>query len=595
MSEGRKGVIGYVLDAAAALVLFCATAGIVWWQNTHLTVLYDLSGVLEPAMRIAQGDMPYRDFPFPYAPLTFLTQAALIKLTGAIYWHHIVYCCIIAGLATLLAWRILVNVLGGIPRTRLVAFLLTLPAAILGVYCVFPHPFYDPDACFVTLLCVWLLLIVERRAFPPIASVLVGALFVVPLFIKQNIGLAFLGGIGLWLIAAIVVALKKKETVRPYLYLVGGIAVGLAAAAVIVHLTCGIETYKYWTWDFATSRRAPSMLDMLSVYADWTVPVWAAVFLAGAWLVLRAKEDDRWRAITGTLLMCVPFAWPVVYLLVDADASERAERLIGVWPLTFIVLLILAYGFVRRLSGVAAGLPLILIATAHGVFLSQQLWGSTYGIWPLLAILLGLLLRQFYDPENGNSSLPAIALALWIAVCLSVAGGFYIYSNERLDYVSFDDGEMAHSALPQLGGMSMRGDYLPDFDELVTYTNANIPPEDGVLCLPGEDLFNYATGRHPHFPVLLFDVTNNPYNADEIRSRVIAGDIEWLVVKNDLEIEADDMIDSKDHIFELLKPDFRHVETLNNYEIYKRLHAGDPPDEDDDSDDPGDGDDDSGD
>ena len=72
-------------------------------------------------------------------------------------------------------------------------------------------------------------------------------------------------------------------------------------------------------------------------------------------------------------------------------------------------------------------------------------------------------------------------------------------------------------------------------------------------------------------------------------------DIEWLVVKNDLEIEADDMIDSKDKIFELLKPDFKQVESLNNYEIYKRRHAGDPPDEDDETDDSTDADDDSGD
>ena len=98
-----------------------------------------------------------------------------------------------------------------------------------------------------------------------------------------------------------------------------------------------------------------------------------------------------------------------------------------------------------------------------------------------------------------------------------------------------------------------------------------------------------TTGRHPHFPVLLFDVTNNPYNAAEIRDRVIASDIEWIIVKNDTQIEKDATIDSKDAIFELLKPDFRSVDRHNNYEIYKRRHADDPTDEDD-NDDNGDGD-----
>ncbi|HTK38566.1 MAG TPA: hypothetical protein VL325_08745, partial [Pyrinomonadaceae bacterium] len=82
-------------DVLTGVLLFSGTAAVVWWQNTRLTVLYDLCGVLENAFRISQGDLPYRDFPFPYAPLTFLTQAELIRITGAVYWHHILYCCIV--------------------------------------------------------------------------------------------------------------------------------------------------------------------------------------------------------------------------------------------------------------------------------------------------------------------------------------------------------------------------------------------------------------------------------------------------------------------------------------------------------------------
>src|SRR5258708_39801186 len=144
---------------------------------------------------------------------------------------------------------------------------------------------------------------------------------------------------------------------------------------------------------------------------------------------------------------------------------------------------------------------------------------------------------------------------------------------------------MAHLKLPRLEGLSMRGDWIPDFEELVAYTDQNIPPGDGIIYLPGEDLFYYTTGRHPHFPVLLFDVTNNPYSPAGIRERVLASDIEWLIVKNDTQIEADNTIDSKAAIFELLKPDFRNVDSLNNYEIYRRRHADDPTDEDDSDDD----------
>jgi hypothetical protein len=584
----KRSTLARITEWAGGLLLFVATAAVVWWQNSRLTVLYDLCGVLENAARIAQGDLPYKDFPFPYAPLTFLTQAAVIKLTGAVYWHHIVYCCVIAGLATVILWRILANLFReALPHPGLIAFLLSLPVTILGIYCVFPHPFYDPDATFVILVCILWALRLEQKEFPPLRTFFLGVLCVAPLFIKQNIGLAFLAGIGLCLFGALIFSGWTKLAVKPYLVLSGGIAAGLLIATGIIHFTVGLEIYKQWTWDFATARRSPSAVDMLSVYADQMLILWVGLVLSGAYLLRRNVDETSWRTILGVLLVAVPFVWPVVYLMLDADASERAERLVGLWPLGFIASFALAYLFSRRLRGIALALPFILIATSHGVFLSQQLWGSTYGIWPLLMILIALILILLFDRDNKSSAAGVVTLASVISVAMIVAGSFYIYSNERLDYVSFDDGEMAHSTLPQLQGLSMRGSYIPDFEELVVYTDREVPREDGLLFLPGEDLFYYTTGRHPHFPVLLFDVTNNPYNADEIREKVLSTDIDWIILKNDLQIEADQTINDKDRIFDVLKPYFRHIESLNNYEIYKRRRPDDPHDdeEDDDSDD----------
>lgn len=577
-----------VVDLVTGMLLFAGTATVVWWQNTRLTVLYDLCGVLENAARMAQGDLPYRDFPFPYAPLTFLTQAAVIRLTGAVYWHHIVYCCVVAGLATVLTWRILIYLFRErLPQPRLIAFLLSLPLTILGVYCIFPHPFYDPDTAFVVLLGIFLLFRLEAEGFPNIRTFLTGMLLVLPLFFKQNIGLAFLGSTGMALLLMTVTGLWRKTPVRPYLLLIGGSVVGLGAALLIVQSTFGLENYRYWTLTFAMLRRTPPMTEMLAIYTGPILTLWIGLFLAGAFLFRQNAGVKRWPSVLAVTLMSVLFIWPVFYLLLDTDASERGERLVAVWPLVLIVSFLLAYIFVRRQSGIAAALPFILICTINGVFLSQQLWGSTYGIWPLLLLLIGSCLVLIFPAGENRSGFGVAVFAGIISITLLVAGGFYVYSNDRLDYVNFQDGEMAHSKLPQLEGLSMRGDWLPDFDEMVDYTDTHIPHEDGVLCLPGEDLFYYTTGRRPHFDVLLFDVTNNPYEPSDIRNRVIASDIEWIIVKNDTEIEADNMIDSKTAIFDLLKPDFRSVDSLNNYEIYKRRHADDPPDVDDDGGDDG--------
>jgi len=583
-------------DVAAGLILFAGTAAVIWWQNGRLAVLYDLSGVLENAARISQGLVPYRDFPFPYAPLTFIGQAWLISWTGAVYWHHVVYACVVGGLASVLAWRVIYGVIAdALPRPRLVAFLLALPTIVLGVYCVFPHPFYDPDAAFVILLFLWLLLCAERRAFPPLRTFLTGTICVVPLFIKQNIGLVLLGSIGSWLVCRIVVGAWKKWAIRPYLLLGAGIVLGLVISAAVLYTTVGIENYYFWTWTFARSQRQPSAGEMLAVYGDWWLLAWNALFLLGVWLYRRFSEGSRLETALSFIAMAVPFLWPVLYLLINPDPSERAERLIGLWPFIMIALVVLGYGACRRLAGIAAALPFILIATVHGVFLSQQLWGSTYAIWPLLMVMIALLLRQLWSAEEGRSPMPVIILVAVISASICTAGAFYLYSEERLDYIDWQDGELAASKLPQLSGLGTRGDFLPQFDELVAWTDQNIPRNDGVILLPGEDLFYYTTGRRPHFPVITFDYSYNPWKGDDLRERILASDVEWIIVKDDTQVERDATIDDKDAILESVKPAFRHIDDLDNYSIWKRRHAGDPPDDEDDGDDSGSDDEDSGD
>src|SRR4029077_863726 len=104
------------------------------------------------------------------------------------------------------------------------------------------------------------------------------------------------------------------------------------------------------------------------------------------------------------------------YLLLDEDASERGERLVAVWPPMLIAAFGLAYIFVRRQRGIACALPFILICTINGVFLSQQLWGSTYGIWPLLVILIGCVLILLFPTEEKRSGVPITIFAGVISV-----------------------------------------------------------------------------------------------------------------------------------------------------------------------------------
>src|SRR5438876_8086593 len=193
LTSGNVGAAGdRRRDAAHALLLGLATSAVVLWQNRRVIVLWDVSYILENATRIAAGDVPYRDFPIPYAPLTFLIQAAIIRIFGRHYALHIAYAAIVAGVATALTY-VIVRLLG---TRRSIAVLLCLPLTILGIYCIFPHPFYDPDCCVAVLIALMLFLTERGFAF--------GVAAVVPLFVKQNIGLPCL-------IAAVAVLLFTRN------------------------------------------------------------------------------------------------------------------------------------------------------------------------------------------------------------------------------------------------------------------------------------------------------------------------------------------------------------------------------------------------
>jgi hypothetical protein len=608
------------------------------WQNSRLAVLWDLSYILENSSRISLGQVPYRDFPFPYAPLTFLTQAALIKLTGRVFFHHVLYCAVVGALSTLLTWRILLHVLRAVPRARLYALVLLLPLTVLGIYAIFPHPFYDPDCTFAILICLLLLLKWRENPSARVLSFVCGAVLVLPIFIKQNVGLVFTGSATASLLVLLAIDLRDRRALRSYIPLFAGLILSFGFAIFLLHRIAGLRNYIQWTVRFAAQRRTPALGEMIGVYRDPSLKWWLLLIVLGVAVntFARTRSDIESANVSSLarsksthlllgvslVLLAIPFLWPVVYLFLDNDSSERAERLVNLWPMTLILSLALIAITIFRLVReslhknskshqrqlvdgssplyqensptrwmVQIILPLIIIATVHGAFMSQQLWGSTYALWPLFTILIATTIASLpqkatrfsanRQSEIGNRQLATITLL--IALSLLISGIYYTRSHERLDYANLDDGDLTRSNLAPLRGLATRGSWLPDFEELVAYTEKNIPRDDGILYLPGEDLFYYTTGRVPQFPVLMFDHTVNPYSPQEIVDLARARNIQWLIVKDDLQLE-EEPLEQKDALINLLEKDFASVDSLNNYEIYRRKTPGeeDSNDEDDD-------------
>ncbi len=579
-------------DWIAAAALFAATAGVVLWQNAHVAVLFDLSYILNTAERIALGQVPYRDFPLAHAPLTFLMQAAIVRLTGRVVFHHVLYVTIVGGLGTVLAWRIALGLLRGrVAAAWALALLLATPLIFLGVYSIVPNPEYDCDCGFWLLVALWMFVELDRRKSAAFAFA-AGAVACVPMFFKQNMGLPFLlTAVGAVLLCRIVTGPKGKSAHGAGAFLAGA-CVAFMAAMLTIHWTAGLGNYLHWTIQYAGQRRMPGVSLMLGVYRDPTL-LWTLPCVAAALILLRAGiGKELWARIVAFALLDAPFVWTLASLLRYDDADERGDALLALWPLVLVLAAALALANllalrrrgphgqvlvrgVGRRPSLRLFLPLILLAAIHGTFLSQQLWGSTYGIWPLLILLIAELLAflaGFLPRASASRPFAPVlvpALTVVIAVTLFVCGGFYTVSEERLSYANLPDGPAAHSAFPALAGLATPGPYVPEIDELLRYAQANIPFNDGIVLIPGEEPFYFATGRAPQFPVPFFDPTIDPYSPAEITDLVHTRNIRWLIVKTDVQTKEDPTPDRAE-LMRLLMQEFTTAAHLRGYDVYRR-------------------------
>jgi hypothetical protein len=585
-------------DTIAATGLFLASAVVVLWQNAHLTVLWDASYTLETSTRIALGQMPYRDFPLAHAPLTFLIQAAIIRLTGRVFYHHVLYAAIVGALGTVLAWRIALKTLRGRLRGYWpVSLLLAAPLTVLGIYSILPFPSYDCDCVFSILLVILLLQPIfadcgksakSSQAKALFWPFLAGTALPLPLFFKQNIGVPLLAAaLALILLSWVARRMRHSPVTHADAELgavLGGAVATLLVAGLLLHFTCGLGNYIQWTIHFAAERRLPGFRDMLGVYAEPSLIWWLPA--VGAALVLPHSRLAKalWARLVSLGLLAAPFAWMLAGLFLSADAEDRASDLLALWPLLLVLsgalTLVSLWRDLRSKSGRGAGtssfLPAILLVTINGTLLSQQLWGSTYAIWPLLALLIAEMIAFIASVEQAGGAagfsprtqFVAPALAAVVSATFMICGGLYVASEERLSYANLE-GPVLHSSEPALRGMAVSGLFLPEFEELLRFAASEIPRSDGLILIPGEEPFYFASGRVPRFSVLLFDKATDPLSPAELVDQSRVRGIRWLIVKRDLQMKEDPTPQRKASL-EALQRDFLPYRTLGGYDVFRR-------------------------
>jgi hypothetical protein len=303
---------------------------------------------------------------------------------------------------------------------------------------------------------------------------------------------------------------------------------------------------------------------MLAVYSQpsfvWTLPT-----LAAGLILCHTRFISRlWARVAAFCLIAAPFAGSLIFLFLDDDADERADNLLALWPLLLLVAAVAALLQLRR--GITLGrlIPFFVLAAIHGTFLSQQLWGSTYALWPLLVVLVAGTFAALPRPARGVVIAGAGAISATFVLC----GALYAASLERLSYIKIPDAPLESSSVPALIGMATRGTFLSNFEELVAFTAREIPQSDALVMLPGEDPFYFATGRTPQFPVTLFDPATDPYSAEDLFTEARRRKVRWVIVKRVLQINENPLPESQKTMV-LVAHDFAIYRRLSGYDVYR--------------------------
>jgi hypothetical protein len=525
--ERRGRLAARVLGIA---LLFVGSTAVVLWQNTRVAALHDLSYILNTAYRIWAGDVIYRDFSQPHAPLTFLIQAAVLGLFDSSYLHHVWYAALLSGAATLLTFALLHLLLRPhFARARPYAFVACLLLIPLGLHSLFPIPWYDADASFIALLALYAMV----RAHQPRAgagwAAFAGGLAVLAIFAKQNMGLALLG-------ASQVLALPwllDPARRRRYWLFAASTGLSLALALALIEVTCGLDNYVRWTFSFAAERRLVLKLP-LAPFRRTEIWAWLAapalgLFVLGASARSRPNGPaQRWSlaGFLGTALLLAPLLIPLV-----VGPGHRAALFARLWPLTMPLAAVLAFlTWLRDRRRFEPLLTATLLVFCYGTFLSQGVTASSFAVWPVFCLLLAGILIGLRSLAPGLS--PGLCEAyLAAAVAAAVVTGVpQLVTNRRLDYARHD-GPVHASRHPRLAGLHTGGNYLPRLDELLAFFEQRVPAGEGFTAIPGEDPLYFALRRRPRLPLVQFDRTVNTLSPEQFVELAKASGIEWIVAK----------------------------------------------------------------
>jgi len=508
-------------EVLALAVLVMAAAGASFYQSGRLMPLVDWSWTTENSYRIARGQRPFIDLGIATAPGAYLVQAMLIRLFGVSAYVQRVYACVGAALSVVMT----VAILRHLGIDRFLRILLTVPL-VFGVYVVYAYPNYDNDTMLVVLVGLWCLARTQARGYAAGHMFVTGMALSLPFFFKQNIG----GVIAVAIVLGLAILTLSGHGPKWSAWACCAAGCALPPLGVLCWLSAasGIGGLKsYWFWTFVNAARAhPPRLERILL--EYQPDAWlTAIAWAASILLLTLVRDPRKSATLVGVLIAVTIAQPVY--------RYAPVGILLVWAPILLVSTgaVLANVYRRSSEALLRAVWLVaLVLVMNAAFLSQGIRGSTYGHWPVVSLLVGLLVLTLRD---RRPDVEPVAL-LWPAIlCWTVGLGLYVNSNARLAYIPAYAGPPVPATHSVLRGMSTPGPWLPRFEELVAFTDAHIPAGDTVVAIPGEDPFYSTTGRTPQLSLFQINPETFPYEPRWVVAEAVSRDVRWVILKKRLQ------------------------------------------------------------
>jgi hypothetical protein len=480
-------------------VLFGINAALItYWQTTRMTHLVDYSYQVEIAYRIFSGQIPYKDFMLVLTPGVYVVMAIVMKLcSGYTHLGVILHSMAVAFVTSVVSFFVFYR----FSKNRLLAFLLCMGLLPVG-HAIYPYPIYDIWAtlCMMTTILFFSSLDKKKNVLPLIFFI--GMLSTGAFFFKQTVGLVFILLIFGIYFGQVLVSRSRKSVTEIFMLLLGQ-GIPLLLFSLWLSTNNVFSGFIYQTWQFPSMAREPgktlSILitdyrSAITVLLPIVIGILSSFFIVFASSKMAKKYSG---SVKNSILILAGIFWiaGLIYFTSAFSANTRVGITV-IWTLvmgiTFVASLLHLYICMQKNKEIkVALLPFMIMVTLHAGFLSQAIAGSHYGMWPLLFTLLALSI------PTVEKCIPRFALTMYIGsgiIAVVYCMGSYAISNSFTNYVDMN-GPVYRSTKGKTAGLAAPGHWIPALEELVQYVEVNIPKNDTIAFLPGDDPFFAATQR----------------------------------------------------------------------------------------------------